>query len=170
MASSCFMIVNNSISGLTTVDLPCYPDELSDSVSSNWSDQSILGMSSPISSYTGTGYRSVSFSFTLHREMGDHFNSPSKKNNKNIENILRIIRGCVYPNYNTSGVKPTLTTFVFGNFRAHGIVRSISYTWKKPIINGNYQVADIQVQMDDIPDSIIGTSDLGTALNPFNHD
>ena len=169
MAESCFMIVNNSISGLSTVYLPCYPDEVSDSVSSNWSDQSILGMSSPISSYTGTGYRSVSFSFTLHREMASTFDVVSNGNNENIENILRVIRGCVYPEYGEAGVTPTLVTFVFGNFRAHGIVRSVSYAWKKPIIDGNYQVADVQVQMDDVPDSIIGTSSLGSALNPFNH-
>lgn len=155
--NGCHVIVNTLGSG---IELPCYPDEITRSTSSNWSDQNIVGRSSPISAYSGTSYMSVSFSFLMHREMAT-----------NIEEVIRYLNATVYPLYNSSGLIPPITTFRFGTFKVKGIVRNINFTDKKPIIDNEYQVCEASVQIDCIPDDVVGGDDIyynGYSLNPFN--
>lgn len=136
--------------------LPSYPDDISDSTSSNWSDENIIGRSSPMSAYTGTGYRGVSFSFLLHREMdGD------------IEAGLKAIRSSLYPSYLSAGLNPPITVFRFGDFYVKGIVRSVQYVWQKPIIRSEYQVCNVSVSIDTTPSKVMSATDLGRSLNPM---
>lgn len=153
--NSCYVKVSTYLNEAST-ELPCYPDEIGDSTSANWADESIVGRSSPISAYTGTGYRSISFSFPMHREMAS-----------NIEDVIKILRASVYPKYEAKGLTPPITTFRFGDFYVKGIVRSISFTWKKPIINKKYQVCEVSVSIDSTPSKVMSASDLGTSLNPM---
>lgn len=151
----------------TTTYLPCSPDEISDATSSNWSDTSIVGRSSPISAYVGTGYRNVGFSFILHRDMY----SDSKK----IEDIIIALRRTVYPKYSHPGIVPPITLFRFGKFVVKGIVRSMSFTWKKPLNEeGEYSLCEVSVSIDDIPPQVMDVVSLGVgatsgSMNPFNH-
>ena len=166
--TDCFVILNNG-SGYSHVELPCYPDKMSNSMSANWSDTSIVGRSSPISSYTNTNYRETSFSFTLHRQMSNSFNGQVPKTiNSNIETILKCLQASVYPEYSGSGLKPTLATFVFGSHRMHGIIKSVSFSWKKPVIDGKYQVVDVSINLTEVPSTVYGVSDLGNSYNPFH--
>lgn len=153
--NNCYVRIDSYSS--SSIELPCYPDEISDNTNANWSEEAIVGRSFPIAAYTGTGYRSISFSFTMHREMAS-----------NIENVIQTLRKTVYPKYVSSGLTPPITTFRFGEFYVRGIVRSISFTWKKPIINRKYQVCDVSVSIDEIPSSVVGATDLRSSLNPMN--
>jgi len=160
--TDCFMIVyHTDVNNPTgSSELPCYPDEISENQSAVWSDVQILGRSSPITAYTGTSFRSVSMSFDLHREMENGSNS--------IEDVLNLIRKAVYPEYQERGLIPPTTIMAFGTFMVKGIVRSFSYTWKKPIIDNSYQVCSVSIQIDDIPSSVFGSTNLrSTPTNPF---
>lgn len=146
---------NNSV----LYELPCYPDEISDSVAPPmWNEDSPVGRSAPIFSFNGTGGGSVSFSFDLHREMS---------NGVPIENVLQLLRKSVYGRYSSSVVDAPISTFKFGEFIARGYVSNISFTNKKPIIDNEYQVISVSVELKRI-NRPISAGDLGRHLNPYN--
>ena len=51
------------------IELPLYPDEVTEQISARWQTQDILGRSAPISAYAGTSLKSVQFSLDLHRDL-----------------------------------------------------------------------------------------------------
>ena len=64
----CCVAVSHSVglSGITFSDyanLPCYPEEISNTVEGIWATQSILGRTGTINAFTGTSDISVNFSF-----------------------------------------------------------------------------------------------------------
>ena len=144
---ACFIILQGSESSSDiAARIPCYPETISESQSSNWATQNIIDRSAPISAYNSTEYRDVSVSFTIHRELGEQLNLGEDC----LERLEAVIRRTVYPSYNTGhGVAPPITTLVLGKFKAKGYVTSISFQWKGPIRDGLYQMADIQIQMRD---------------------
>lgn len=152
----CYMIVHQN--STLHYSLPCYPEEISDSISVNWSDNTIVNRGSPLSSYVGTGFRSVSFSMTLHRDMDYPTHS--------IEQVLKALRSSTYPRYGTT-IKPPVVTFAFGEFKVKGIVRNVSVNWKKPIIENKYYMCDVSVQIDEPVESTLSVISVYTN-NPMN--
>ena len=49
-------------------ELPLYPEEVQESINANWEEQSVIGRSAPLSAYSNTSLKSVSFSMDLHRD------------------------------------------------------------------------------------------------------
>lgn len=162
----CYMILstfNNNV-----VELPTYPDEISDTTTVNWAESGIIGRSTPIYSYNSTSARAISFSFDLHREMPKYIGGNQQSEVYDIEGILRTIRKCAYPNYASGGLKPPIVMFRFGEFKTKGIVTSVSYVWKKPIIKRKYQLCTVSVSMNETPNNVLGADDLYSSMNPFN--
>ena len=158
----CFLIIEYF--GITEVawEIPCYPESISESQQATWSDVAPLGRTSPLSAYTGTGYRGFSISLKLHREM-------VMGNEDYIESLLVAMRQCVYPQYTQSGLIPPTVTIMFGEFKAKGFVRSVNFNWQKPIIDGKYQVCDVSLDFIDVPDEVIDANRLtGIPTNPFD--
>lgn len=50
------------------IELPLYPDEVTESINAQWEEQSIIGRSSSIATYAGTSLKSVNFQLNLHRD------------------------------------------------------------------------------------------------------
>lgn len=161
----CYMRLNVNSDNLV-INLPCYPDEISDSTNVNWAETGIIGRSTPIYSYNSTSARNISFSFDLHREMPK--NIGKNEDMYNIENILEVLRKCAYPNYENSGLKPPIVFFRFGKFATKGIVTSVSFTWKKPIVDRQYQLCSVSISMYETPNSIFSANSLVSSMNPFN--
>lgn len=68
------------------IEVPLYPDEITESINANWEEQSILGRSSSIAAYAGTSLKSVSFSLDLHRDLLTGSYSLTKQNMREIAN------------------------------------------------------------------------------------
>ena len=51
------------------IEMPLYPDEVTESINANWEEQNIIGRSSSIAAFAGTSLKSVSFSLNLHRDL-----------------------------------------------------------------------------------------------------
>ena len=49
-------------------ELPLYPEAVQESINANWEEQSVIGRSAPLSAYSNTSLKSVSFSMDLHRD------------------------------------------------------------------------------------------------------
>lgn len=72
----CYMIVkygNSNAFGVGgdyeyLIELPLYPEQVSETITPNWQSQPVLGRSSPIAAYANTSLKSVSFSMDLHRD------------------------------------------------------------------------------------------------------
>lgn len=163
--SECWMIVNHTGTGSDPSDnifaLPCYPESISESQDANWVTQAPLGRSSPLSTFTGTGYRTFGLSLKLHREMCN--------DEAYIDRILSEMRKSVYPKYTKTGMLPPITTFQFGQFRCKGYVTSINYNWQKPIIDGFYQLCDVSLSFVDVPDKVFAANNLTSVpTNPFD--
>lgn len=141
--------------------LPTYPDDVSDSVDAQWGTVPVLGRPVPVATFTGTGYRSVSFSFDIHREMLGNTNI------KTIEDFLFGIKQAVYPSDvdfvdSRSGFKQSFTGFVprvatvkLGAFFVKGYITSVNHTWKKPLVY-NEELGVYQYQLCTVGLSING--------------
>lgn len=165
---TCYFLLYKGDSLIKELVLPCYPEDLSSSMSANWSDTSIVGRSSPLTSYSNTNFTETSFSFTLRREMAMHFNETSTRGETaDIENIIKYVQASVYPTYVSAGIKPTLATFKFGKHKIHGIIRSVSIKYDKPIINDLYSQVTISISMSEIPGKVFGVEDI-VANNSYN--
>ena len=51
------------------LELPMYPENVTEGLEARWSSQSILGSSRDISAFAGTSLKNTNFSLTLHRDM-----------------------------------------------------------------------------------------------------
>lgn len=72
----CYMLVkfgkgNFGVGGQSEylLELPIYPEQVSESITPNWQTQSVLGRSSALSTYAGTSLKSVNFTLDLHRDL-----------------------------------------------------------------------------------------------------
>ena len=192
----CYMIVkfgsNNTFGkGGTTeylLELPMYPEQVTEQISPNWSTQSVLGRSAPISAYAGTSLKSVSFELDLHRDFmtgsatmstGELYASGGSLDKQAAglqkqtakgpfytrtwyTNANKMLQICCYPQYTSSGLIPPTTYFIFGQMILKGYVNSYSTTWKKPILNTFYGWNSVSINMDCYPDSIISANDIIT--------
>ena len=73
----CYMIVkfgnnnNFNVSGDSQylLELPMYPDQVTEGITPEWATQKVLGRSAPLSAYAGTSLKTVNFSLDLHRDL-----------------------------------------------------------------------------------------------------
>lgn len=169
------------------IELPIYPEQVTEAISVQWSKQSILGRSSPISAYANTDLKSVNFELDLHRDFltgsysldtnallgikNAYISQQSAGNQRQSSsgpfdtrswyiNINKMLQMSCYPQYTSSGLIPPTTYFVFGQMILKGYVTSYSTTWKKPIINSFYGWNSVQIAMECYPDSIISASEM----------
>lgn len=161
------------------LELPLYPDEVTESLSAEWSKQSILGRSSPLSAYAQTDLKSVSFGLTLHRDLitgsfsqsdnnlvsaGNQSQSPGGpfETRTWYVNANKMLQMSCYPQYTSNGLIPPTTYFIFGQMILKGYVTSYSTTWKKPILNTFYGWNTVNITMECYPDTIISADDIIT--------
>ena len=50
------------------IELPIYPEEVTESINANWEEQSVIGRSAPLAAFSGTSLKSVNFNLDLHRD------------------------------------------------------------------------------------------------------
>ena len=191
----CYMLLkygkpgNFNVSGENQylIELPLYPDQVTESISASWNTQAVLGRSSPIAAYANTDLKSVNFSIDLHRDLmtGSHSLTMSELNSirnaskskqaaglqwqsdtgpfntrKWYVNINKMLQMSCYPQYTQSGLVPPTTYFVFGQMILKGFVNSYQTDWKKPILNTFYGWNTVSIQMYCYPDSIISAKDI----------
>lgn len=182
-----FNVANKNLQYL--LELPLYPDQVTESISAQWSTQKVLGRSSPVSAYANTDLKAVNFSLDLHRDLlvGSHsltkeemWNIPNMSANKQAAgvqkqtesgpydtrtwyvNANKMLQIACYPQYTDYGLIPPITYFVFGQMILKGYITSYQTEWKKPIINTFYGWNSVSISMECYPDSIISASDMIT--------
>ena len=133
--------------------LPQYPDEVTDSLQSNFSDQNALGRSAPVYTFSNAGPRTIQFNLEFHRDMIDEANvgySNVKLNDSEdySDKLISALQAIAVPKYNLTNktIEPPLVAIRLGRqVFIKGVVTSgISVTYKKPILaNEKYAVVGL---------------------------
>lgn len=117
------------------VDIPVYPEELSDGRAANFNEMpSMLYQYEPWYVYQSSGPRKVSFSFHLHRDFwtGDHSDG-------NAEYLIRFCESNCYPDYDGSAVNfPQVSLYIKGKNFITGIMNECNTQWTGPIGQDGY--------------------------------
>ncbi len=155
------------------VIIPTYPEQISDSLGSNFAQTNILSRTAPIYSYSGSGPRRIQFNIGLHRDMMTQFN----KNNRAfiegvdigddyVDTLVRYLQAMALPSYKVGQVQsainsgklvnPPVIAVRFGNtLFIKGIVDGvvgvdysgpISKDNKYQLVNVNFTVAETEPQ------------------------
>lgn len=137
--------------------LPGYPNEVSDSMSSNFSPTNALGRSAPVYTFSNSGPRTVTISLEFHRDMFEEMPSnviPNDDEDK-AESFIHAIQAIAVPKYNLSNkaVEPPLVAIRLGReVFIKGIVSgAVSVTYKKPIlVNEKYAIISISFTVTEV--------------------
>ena len=133
---NCYIIVNGD-----KVQIPCYPESVSDSNTASYSSVNPLGRSEPFQIYNNSGPRSVSVSFTMHCEMVGNY--------EYVPNLVKLIESATYPNYDNA-VSAVKCTLVIGkSIKITGIITNTETRWYGPIIDEKYQMVDISFSVTE---------------------
>lgn len=170
------------------IELPLYPEQVTESISASWQTQSILGRSSPLAAYAGTDLKRVNFELELHRDFltGSYSLTNSALSNAGgslsrqaaglqkqsgrgpfdtrtwYVNVNKMLQMACYPQYTTAGLIPPTVYFIFGQMILKGFVENYSTSWKKPIINTFYGWNTVSIQMSCYPDEILTAHEMIT--------
>lgn len=132
--------------------LPVFPDNLTDTLQSNFSSQNALSRTAPVFSYINSGPRTVQINLELHRDMMDDINL-GRSNLKieigddYVDTLIKCLQSVALPTYNSANreVEPPMIAVRFGDeLFIKGVVSgSVTVAYRKPLLdNGKYaQVA-----------------------------
>ena len=137
--------------------LPQYPDDVTDQMQSNFSEQNALGRSAPVYTFSNSGPRVVQFSLEFHRDMIDeanvgYSNVTLKDNEDYSDKLISALQAIALPKYNLTNktIEPPLVAIrqVF----IKGVVTSgITVNYKKPILaNEKYAVVGISFTISEV--------------------
>ena len=174
----CYLYISHLDEGYQYWMLPGYPDEVTDQMTSNFQENSALGRSAPVYTFSNSGPRSVSISLTFHRDMFDeinrfrypkgskYFGSGNVGDNLSdkdfddaaedmAEKFIHAIQAIAVPKYNLSNkaVEPPLVAIRLGQeVFIKGIVSgAVSVTYSKPILsNEKYAIVKVGFTVSEV--------------------
>ena len=155
----------------TLLVFPFYPDNVTDQTMVNFQSTTVLSRTAPIYSYENSGPRSVTFGFTVHREMFKNIQylSTNLKNlalpkNNNLSTalnddyadiFLNEIQAAAYPVYKASSkmVDPPMVAVRFGNsiFIKGILMNNVSLQYQLPVLeNGKYAMVNFNMTINEV--------------------
>lgn len=150
------------------VILPDYPESISDSIQSKFTETNALARTAPVFSYQYSGPRTVStVSLELHRDMMETLNRDISNLKSNVvdlsgddyvDTLIKYLQAAALPKYNeySSGSKtviPPMIAVRFGNdIFIKGVINSaIQVQYRKPILyNDKYAIVNIGFGISEV--------------------
>lgn len=135
--------------------LPTDPDEVTDTMQSNFAENTALGRSAPVYTYSKSGPRTVQVDLHFHRDIMNDINMSWSNSELGygedyVDNLIHALQAICLPKYNldNKAIEPPLVAVRLGKeIFIKGIVNgSIGVTYKKPILN-NGKYADIRLSI-----------------------
>ena len=167
-----YIYISHLDEGLQFWKLPTWPDEISDSMQSNFTPTTALGRTAPVYTFNNSGPRTVQVSIPLHRDIMDDVNTGLNtpwtdeelaKNPGNrlsqgedyVDKLIRALQAIAVPRYNLTNkaVEPPLVALRLGReIFIKGIVSgAVGVTFAKPILdNGKYAVVTISFTISEV--------------------
>lgn len=160
----CYLFISHLDEDYQYWQLPGYPNEVSDQMSSTFNETTALGRSAPVYTFSNSGPRTVQISLEFHRDMFEEINefhkskygdSKFKDGDDMVETFIHAIQAIAVPKYNLSNkaIEPPLVGIRLGReVFIKGIVSGgITVTYGKPIlVNEKYAVIKISFTVSEV--------------------
>ena len=159
----CYLYISHLDEGYQYWMLPGYPDEVTDQMSSTFAENSALGRSAPVYTFSSSGPRTINLSLTFHRDMFEEINNFQRQANAGkfndgddlADKFIHAIQAIAVPKYNLSNkaIEPPLVAIRLGReIFIKGIVSgSVQVTYGKPILsNEKYAVVKVSFTVSEV--------------------
>lgn len=157
----------------TLIYIPQWPDQVSDSMGSNFNSTNALSRSAPVFSYINSGPREVQISLQLHRDMMDevnfkHCNVTPDDGDDYVDMFIKKLLAVALPNYHTASkeVEPPMVAVKLGEqLFIKGVVNGgVTVEYNKPILTNNkYSLVNIGFKVSEIdPMDALSISEVGS--------
>ena len=155
-----YIYISHLDEGLKFWRIPCWPDAISDSMSSTFQPTNALGRSAPVYTFSNAGPRQVQISIALHRDIMDDINvgvsnSPLNLGEDYIDNLVNALRAIAVPKYNldNKAVEPPLVALRLGReiFIKGVVTGGIGLDFAKPILtNDRYSQVKLSLTIAEV--------------------
>jgi hypothetical protein len=153
----CYLYISHLDEGYQYWQLPGYPEKVTDQMNSTFIENSALGRSAPVYTFSHSGPRSINISLSFHRDMFEDMTSnvTPKDNEDKAESFIHAIQAIAVPKYNLSNkaIEPPLVAIRLGReVFIKGIVSGgVTVTYGKPILsNEKYAIIDISFTVSEV--------------------
>jgi len=133
------------------------PDEIAETHTANFQNMDIQSRSGQLWSYSGGNSRELSISITVHEDyLAEYMGGKA-----DIRDYAATFKALTYPEYEGTKVKPPSILLRVGSFiKFKGICTSATVTWKKPIRNDRYIVADFNINLVEANSNAFAASEI----------
>lgn len=155
-----YIYISHLDEGLQFWRLPTDPDTITDTMESNFGQNTALGRTAPVFTYSKSGPRTVQLELHFHRDMMYDVNmgwSNSKLGfgEDYVDNLIHALQAISVPKYNLSNkaIEPPLVAVRLSNeiFIKGVVTSSIGVTYKKPILsNGKYAQVMLSLTISEV--------------------
>jgi hypothetical protein len=153
----CYIYISHLDEGYQYWQLPGYPDKVTDQMSSLFQENSALGRSAPVYTFSHSGPRTIQINLSFHRDMFEEMpsNVPVPDEEDKAENFIHALQSIAVPKYNLSNkaIEPPLVAIRLGReVFIKGIVSGgVTVTYGKPILsNEKYAIVDISFTVSEV--------------------
>jgi hypothetical protein len=153
----CYLYISHLDEGFQYWQLPGYPDEVTDNMSSTFSDATALGRSAPVYTFSNTGPRTIAISLNFHRDMFEEMpsNVVPRDGEDKAESFIHALQAIAVPKYNLSNkaIEPPLVAVRLGReVFIKGIVSGgVRVTFGKPIlVNEKYATMKVDFTISEV--------------------
>lgn len=131
-----------------TMDIPAYPEELTDKIQANYIQMpDLLYQYEPWQIFNSSGPVTPQLTFTLHRDMwtGDHRDGKANE-------LIRFLQAQCYPEYDGSAVYSAITTiYIHGRPYVSGILNDVTVNWSGPLgLDGWYLYFELTLSFTEV--------------------
>ena len=143
------------IEGDVAMEIPAWPDSVKDSTSATWSQEmTTFQHYEPTQTYKGSGPRTVSCTFKLHRAMWD-----GNQDSGECEKLIAYIESACYPDYSTQASNAPLCMLSIGkSISITGVLTSVDKTYQGPIgPDCKYDEVLITISIVEVSKSVLST-------------
>ncbi len=153
----CYLYISHLDEDYQYWQLPGYPNEITDSMGSTFRDNTALGRSAPVYTFSNSGPRTIQLSLEFHRDMFEDMpsNVTPKDGEDKAESFIHAIQAIAVPKYNLSNkaIEPPLVAVRLGReIFIKGVVTSdVSVTFEKPIlVDEKYAIIKISFSISEV--------------------
>ena len=159
----CYLYISHLDEGYQYWMLPGYPDSVTDHMNSSFQENSALGRSAPVYTFSNSGPRSINIKLSFHRDMFEEINQflyPKgseyfSDGDDMADKFIKAIQAIAVPKYNLSNkaIEPPLIAIRLGReVFIKGIVSGgVTVTYGKPILsNEKYAIVEIGFTVSEV--------------------
>jgi len=122
------------------------PDEIQESHDANFTPMEIMSRSGQLFAYSGGSSRTTSINIEVHEDYLADYNGGYA----DIREFAAQFKALTYPEYMGPRVIPPMILLRVGDFiQFKGVCTNAQVTWKKPMRNGRYILADFSISLTE---------------------